>query len=169
MILFISHCETSHRTPNLRRFTWLNYRLTRSLVAPPETRYMYLFHKRCLTYFPQTIVSLSSYNWNFIVSHFELHRLTNESASRSSSSHSRKCIYRLTNDSTSSHILTNESTSSHKRKCISKFIVSQSKVGIPTSIVSQTKVELELIVSQTKVHLHRLTNESAEQWLPATE
>ena len=53
------------------------------------------------------------------VSQTIVHRLTNESASRSSSSHSRKCIYRLTNESrTQTHRLTNgsASSSSHKRK-----------------------------------------------------
>ena len=106
----------------------------------------------------QTLVSLTSYKesrtrtslshiLNFIVSqtkvHLEVHLLSDECASIVS----QTIVHRLTVSQTIVHRLTNESasrsSSSHRRKCI----------------VSQTQVELELVVSQTEVHLHRLTNE----------
>ena len=92
----------------------------------------------------QTLVELPSQQVHrtFIVSQTQVtnYRLTNESATRTSSSHNLKC---------------------------SNFIVSQTQVQLELrrltneSVSSSDKRKCNFIISQTKVQLHRLTNESA--------
>ena len=130
-----------------------------------------------LTAAGSSISSSHSRKWysNFIVSQtkVELHRLTNESASRTSSSHRRtssshrrKCIFIVsqTKVELELHRLTIESASRTSSSHISNFIFSQSKVVLELHrLTNESAYRTNFIVSQTKVELHRLTNESASR------